>query len=85
MSTIIKEYRIASTKHLMVKTYMVFTDFAQTMNIFLQISKSALAFVDIVLMQMQKFFWEYSHGDLTANVLPLQRFVPYGSSYIIML
>ena len=28
-----------------------------------------LAIVDIILMQMQKFFCRYSHSDLTAKVL----------------
>ena len=40
--------------------------------------QSFLALVDIVLMQMQKFFCEYSHGDLTAKALTLERFVLYG-------
>ena len=39
---------------------------------------SVLALVDTVLMQMQKVFHEYSHGDLTAKVLSLGSFVLYG-------
>ena len=41
--------------------------------------QSALALVDIVLMQKWKFFHEYSHGDLTAKVLACES---YGSSMI---
>ena len=37
--------------------------------------QSALVLVDIVLMQTQKFFCEYPHGDLTAEVLSLESFV----------
>ena len=36
--------------------------------------------MNVVLMQMQKFFHEYSHGDLTANVLSLKSFVLYGTT-----
>ena len=31
-------------------------------------------------MQMQKFFREYSHGDLTAKVLFLETFALYSSN-----
>ena len=37
--------------------------------------QSALAFVDVVLMQMRKL---YLQGDPTANVLSLGSFVLYG-------
>ena len=37
--------------------------------------QSASVFVDVVLMQTQKFFSEYSNGDLTTNVLTLKGFV----------
>ena len=40
--------------------------------------QSALALVDVVLIQMQKFFHEYSHGDLTTKVLSLESFALYG-------
>ena len=39
--------------------------------------QSAMVLVDIVLMQTQQFFHEYSHGDLTAKVLSLKSFVLY--------
>ena len=41
--------------------------------------QSALALVDIVLMQIQKFFRKYSQGDLTMKVLSLGSFVLFGS------
>ena len=34
--------------------------------------------VDVVLMQTQKFFCRYSHGDLTTKVLSIESFVLYG-------
>ena len=37
--------------------------------------QSTLVLVDVVLMQMRKFFHEYTHGDLTAKVLSLESFV----------
>ena len=33
--------------------------------------QGVLALVDVVLLQKQMFFHEYSHGDLTAKVLAL--------------
>ena len=42
--------------------------------------QSVLALVDIVLMQTQNFFHEYSHGNLTVNVLSLGSFVLYDIS-----
>ena len=42
--------------------------------------QTALVLVDVVLMQTQKFFHEYSHGDLTMKALSLSSFVLYGSS-----
>ena len=42
------------------------------MQTFLHEFQSALALVDVVLMQTQKFFHEYLRGDLTAKVLSLK-------------
>ena len=34
-------------------------------------------------MQTQKFFCQYSHGDLTTKVLSLQTFVLYGTAQLL--
>ena len=47
------------------------------LNLFSHEFQSVLALVDIVLMQMQKFFQEYLHGDLTTKVLTLKCFELY--------
>ena len=51
-------------------------DFTWTANVFHKF-QGALALVDIVLMQTQKLFCEYSHGDLTTKILSLESFVLY--------
>ena len=47
--------------------------------------QSALALLDVVLMQTRKFFHEYSHGDLTAKVLSLEGFVLYDREHLFVL
>ena len=46
-----------------------FSWFLLERRMFFRIFKSVLALVDIVLMQMQKNFCEYSHGGLITKVL----------------
>ena len=50
---------------------------------FSQEFQSVLALVDVILIEMQKFFSEYSYGDLTVKGLSLESFVLHGISYYI--
>ena len=56
-----------------------FSQFLLEPRMFFHKFQSVLALVDFVLMQTQKFFREYLHGDLTTNVLSLESFVLYGT------
>ena len=38
----------------------------------------SVALVDVILIQMQKFFCKNSHADLTASIMSLGSFVLYG-------
>ena len=66
-----------STKRLKAKTSQ-FSWILLKPIMFFHKFQSALALVHVVLLQTQKFFCEYSHGDLTVNVLSFGRFVLYG-------
>ena len=54
---------------------MQFSRFLLEPRMFSHEFQSVWALMDIVLMQTQNFFREYSHGDLTAKVLALECFV----------
>ena len=59
------------------KAYAVFVVLLEP-QMFSHKFQSVWALVDIVLMQTQKFFRKYSHGDLTTKILALEHFVLYG-------
>ena len=60
------------------QNFREFCSFAWTVNVFYEF-QSDLALVDVVLMQTQKFFCQYSHGDLPTKVLSLGSFVLYSN------